>query len=215
MAGEGFRGGAETFGGRTRLIKEWAPRVDRDERDLVRRCLEQDEAASTRLVQEHAQMVGTVVWRATGDRNVVEDLAQETFFRVFRGLGCFDGRAKLSTWIYTIAHRVAIDHLRKECADASRNTLQLPDLPPRLDPEQAAAHGELDRIVHDQLSAMPDKYRLPLVYAAIEELDYETIGMMLKVRPATVKTLAFRGRQMLRQRVEAVLRRRGGGSRAI
>ena len=58
-------------------------------------------------------MVGTVIWRATGDHDVVEDLAQETFMRVFRGLPYFDRRAKLSTWIYTIAHRVAIDHRRQ------------------------------------------------------------------------------------------------------
>jgi RNA polymerase sigma-70 factor (ECF subfamily) len=57
--------------------------------------------------------VGTVIWRATGNQQVVEDLAQETFMRVFRGLPYFDRRAKLSTWIYTIAHRVAIDHRRQ------------------------------------------------------------------------------------------------------
>ena len=87
--------------------------MDRDERELVRRCLDGNQDACASLVQEYAQMVGTVIWRATGDHAVVEDLAQETFLRVFRGLPYFDARAKLSTWIYTIAHRVAIDHLRQ------------------------------------------------------------------------------------------------------
>ena len=59
--------------------------------------------------------------------------------------------------------------------------------------------------MHDQLERLPEKYRLPLVYAAIEGLDYETIGAMLKVRPGTVKTLVFRGRQLLKERVDAVL----------
>ncbi len=69
-----------------------------------------DQDACTALVEAYARMVGTVIWRATGDGNAVEDLAQETFLRVFRALPYFDARAKLSTWIYRIAHRVAIDH---------------------------------------------------------------------------------------------------------
>ena len=87
--------------------------MDRDERKLVGECLDGDQDACASLVQEYAQMVGTVIWRATGDHAVVEDLAQETFLRVFRGLRYFDARSRLSTWIYTIAHRVAIDHLRQ------------------------------------------------------------------------------------------------------
>ncbi len=89
------------------------PRVAHDERELVRQCLDGNQDACASLVQEYAQMVGTVIWRATGDHASVEDLAQETFLRVFRGLRYFDARAKLSTWIYTIAHRVAVDHLRQ------------------------------------------------------------------------------------------------------
>ena len=87
--------------------------MERDENDLVRRCLAGDQNACANLVEAYARMVGTVIWRATGDRQIVEDLAQETFLRVFRALIYFDRRARLSTWIYTIAHRVAIDHLRK------------------------------------------------------------------------------------------------------
>ena len=177
-------------------------------------------------------MVGTVIWRATGNHDTVEDLAQETFLRVFRGLGYFDARSKLSTWIYTIAHRVAIDHLRhvrlKADTTAGREgpprgvDLDGPrasgfsriGVAPERNPESAAAHGELDRIVRGELNALPEKYRLPLVYATLDELDYQTIAAMLKVKPGTVKTLVFRARQMLRERVEAVLAVRREGTHA-
>ena len=184
----------------------------RDERELVRRCLERDEDARTELVEAYACIVGTVIWRATGDPGVVEDLAQETFLRVFRGLPYFDARAKLSTWIYTIAHRVALDHRRqtdrwREESNATNHHL---DAHPAagLDPESAATRAELGRLVQDQLRELPDKYRLPLVYDTIEELDYATIATMLKVRTGTVKTLVFRGKQLLKDRVDAVLRMR-------
>jgi len=194
--------------------------LDRDERELVRRCLQRDEDACTELVRAYAQIVGTVIWRATGDHSVVEDLAQETFLRVFRGLPYFDARAKLSTWIYTIAHRVAIDHRRQTGRwreESSHEGKEFDNQPATgLSPETAATRNELDRLIHDQLERLPDKYRLPVVYAALEELDYGTIAAMLKVRPGTVKTLVFRGKQLLKERVDAVLglRQAPGGSRA-
>ena len=177
-------------------------------------------------------MVGTVIWRATGDHDGVEDLAQETFLRVFRGLPYFDARSKLSTWIYTIAHRVAIDHLRQVRLEAERtvgrkgpprdadlggprvSSFSETVVAPERDPETAAAHDELDRIVRAELSALPEKYRLPLVYATLEELDYRTIAAMLKVKPGTVKTLVFRARQLLKERVESVLAQRRQGTHA-
>src|SRR5262245_26514448 len=84
-----------------------------DDRGLAERCLVGDQEACATLVERYARLVGTVIWRATGESAVVEDLAQETFLRVFRGLPEFAARGKLSTWIYTIAHRVAVDHLRE------------------------------------------------------------------------------------------------------
>ncbi len=192
-----------------------------DDRELARRCLGGDQQACTVLVETYASMVGTVIWRATGDHGIVEDLAQEAFFRVFRGLRYFDGRAKLSTWIYTIAHRVAIDHLRQVRVSVEANGVSDAALRPRRgetidanSPEAAAAREEMETIVRSELGALPDKYRLPLVYAAIEELDYETIAGMLKVKPAAVKTLVFRARQMLRARVDAVLAARREPSHA-
>jgi len=191
-------------------MERWGARtgVERDERRLVQRCLAEDQEACAELAQGYARMVGTVIWRATGDDGIVEDLAQETFLRIFRGLPYFDARAKLSTWIYTIAHRVAIDHLRKLGRVREEADEHLPDELPAsgvLDPEAAAAREEVDRLVRDGLAQLPDKYRLPLVYAAIDGLDYETIGVMLGVPPGTVKTLVFRGKRMLKDWIVAAL----------
>jgi RNA polymerase sigma-70 factor (ECF subfamily) len=186
--------------------------LDRDERELVRRCLERDEDARTELVDAHARMVGTLIWRVTGNLDVVEDLAQETFLRVFRGLPYFDARAKLSTWIYTIAHRVALDYRRQSVRSREESPSRNDDFDARPaagpDPESAARRAELDRLVQEQLRELPDQYRWALVYATIEELDYATIATMLKVKPGTVKTLVFRGKQLLKDRVDAVLRMR-------
>src|SRR5262245_29208766 len=109
-------------------------------------------------------MVGTVIWRATNNPNGVEDLVQETFLRVFRGLAYFDDRAKLSTWIYTIAHRVAIDHLRKigrfhetQLDPEADIGLGAPGMvtSARNDPEVTLSREEMRRFIQDGMAQLP------------------------------------------------------------
>lgn len=162
-----------------------------------------------RLVKNYSRMVGTVIWRATGDDRIVEDLAQETFLRVFRAIGSFDSRGKLSTWIYTIANRVAIDHLRKNArgreeslTDESGTNMADPmPAPESYDPEDALARKEIRRIVREGLAQLPEAYRLSLVYTAIEGLDYQTVANMLGIPVGTLKTNVFRGKQMLKEKI--------------
>jgi RNA polymerase sigma-70 factor (ECF subfamily) len=159
-------------------------------------------------------MVGAVIWRATNNEGAVEDLGQETFLRVFRALEYFDARARLSTWIYTIAHRVAIDHLRKtgrwremlidteaENGADSFEVFASTDL----DPEAALSRNETKRLVREGLAQLPEKYRLAIVYAAIDGLDYPTIAAMLGMPVGTIKTFVFRGKRMLKDYITRAL----------
>ena len=178
-----------------------------DEKDLVRRCLAGDQAACASLVDAYARLVGTVIWRATNNPDGVEDLVQETFLRVFRGLAYFDDRAKLSTWIFTIPHRVGIDHLRKggRLQQASSPVVAIA---PGMDPEEALSGEEMRRIMRHGLAQLPEKYRLAIVYTAMEELDYPTVAVMLGVPIGTLKTFVFRGKRMLKDHIEKTLRRK-------
>ena len=109
--------------------------------------------------------------------------------------------AKLSTWVCTVAHRVAIDHVRRR-ATAPTISGDVPDagtgqtLIERLEdrrptPEAAVEVNQMHRLVREQVAHLPEKYRVPLVYAAIDGLDYDTIAAMLDMPVGTVKTLAF------------------------
>jgi RNA polymerase sigma factor (sigma-70 family) len=162
-----------------------------------------------RLVDNYSRMVGTVLWRATGNDRVIEDLSQETFLRVFRALGYFDSRGKLSTWIYTIANRVAIDHLRKtsrwreeSLTDESGSSLQeeMP-APESLGPEDMLARKEIRGVIQNELARLPETYRLALVYTAMDELDYQTVAAMMNIPVGTLKTYVFRGKKILKDRI--------------
>ena len=150
-------------------------------------------------------MVGTVIWRTTGAHAEVADLTQETFLRVFRGLPYFDARARLSTWIYTIAHRVTIDHLRRQgnwtirSMSGDDETTGYPAfVASDLDPEALLTQMQDGELIRSALAELPPKYRLPLVYATIAGLDYATIARMLDVPIGTVKTHVFRAKVLLK-----------------
>jgi RNA polymerase sigma-70 factor, ECF subfamily len=173
--------------------------LEETDAQLVQRCMAGDQRACARLVSRHARMAGTVIWRAVRDHALVEDLCQETFLRAFRALQGFDGRARLSTWICSIAHRVALDELRRQGRMVRFDTDEAADVPDeRAGIEAQSIADEEASVLHAALDALPERYRLPLAYAALQELGYEDIAMMLGVPVGTVKTLVFRGKALLR-----------------
>jgi RNA polymerase sigma-70 factor, ECF subfamily len=180
------------------------PRLNVDSQDWLRRCVAGDPVACRELVDQYARVAGTIILRTIGRRDQVEDLLQETFLRVFRALPEFEGRARLSTWICTIAQRVAFDELRRR----QRSPVLVPeDAPDSADPadiERDAARDASDSLVRAALAKLPEKYRLPLLYSAIDGLGYDTIATMLGIPVGTVKTNVFRGKQLLRERLEGL-----------
>src|SRR5688572_28984940 len=80
--------------------------TDLDERALIERCRKGDDEAFATLVARYKDLVYAMVFRLTHDRSQVDDLAQEVFLKVHRGLPYFRGEARLSTWIYRIVSNV-------------------------------------------------------------------------------------------------------------
>lgn len=83
-----------------------------DEAELVAACLAGDVAAQRALFRREFGRVNATIYRILGPTREVDDLVQETFIAVFRGLAKFRGEARLATWIDRIAVRVALDHVR-------------------------------------------------------------------------------------------------------
>lgn len=78
-----------------------------------------------------------------------------------------------------------------------------------LNPEAQLARAESERLVGEGLAKLPVKYRVPVMYAAIDGLDYPTVARMLNVPLGTVKTLIFRGKRMLKEEISQRLRTHG------
>jgi RNA polymerase sigma-70 factor (ECF subfamily) len=148
-------------------------------------------------------LLGRMLWRA-GRESLVEDLAQETFVRVFRGLSTFgaDGRNNVAAWILTIAARLAIDELRRQ--------------PPRAEPldkvafavaTHVAADDESERrrvatAIERAVEQLTPEYRAAFLLREVHDMDYESIAEALRIDLGTVKSRLSRARAALRRALQ-------------
>jgi RNA polymerase sigma-70 factor (ECF subfamily) len=144
-----------------------------------------------------------------------EDLTQEVFFRVNRGLPDFKGDAKFSTWIYRIATNVATDRIRSRSSQESRSGKAVPldeqlneegvdlkgDKKPSL--EKEAIRKEMSSCVQDYINSLPESYRVPVTLSEIGGLTNKEIAEALGLTVETVKIRLHRGRAKLKEKLEA------------
>ena len=163
----------------------------------LRRAQRGDERAWRDLIERYQQPVHALIWRllAGRARHRAEDLAQETFVRVLRALPRFDpaGPATLSTWILTIATRLALNELRRPDHAA---LVHDPASEERADGDQE--RRRLGAAIAAGVAALPEGQRVVLVLREYHELDYAEIAAVLELDVGTVKSRLSRARAALR-----------------
>jgi RNA polymerase sigma-70 factor (ECF subfamily) len=168
----------------------------------VRRAQRGDEQAWRALIARFQHPVHALIWRllAGRARHRAEDLVQETFVRVLRALPQFDlaGPASLSTWILTIATRLALNELRRP-EPAVLNV----ELPGQDRTDHATERQQLGAAIAACVAALPEPQRVVLVLRDYHELDYDDIARMLELELGTVKSRLARARGALREALTA------------
>ncbi|HXU38404.1 MAG TPA: sigma-70 family RNA polymerase sigma factor [Blastocatellia bacterium] len=185
------------------------------EADLISRLRARDLDAFEELVGHFERPVYALCFRLLGDAEEARDAAQETFLKVYRGLGGFRGEAGLKTWIYRIAVNQAMNQQRWWRRRHRDETISLDitrgqsdttigdSLPGRgRSPEAQAISSERERQVMSALDEIKQEYRVALILREIEELSYEEIAETLGISIGTVKSRIARGREELRRRVK-------------
>ena len=176
-----------------------------DEQDLIRRCLFGDEGAFAELVDSYKGMVFNIVDRMVRDAMVTEDLAQEVFIRVYRGLRAFRGDAKLSTWIYRIAYRVCLEELQRP--HRHQIFVSLDDNNAVTERGRTGAHTtdrgfdkvELTDDLEHWLGKLPPHYRMVLNLYYLLDKSYLEIAEVMTLPVGTVKTYLYRAKQYLKR----------------
>jgi RNA polymerase sigma-70 factor (ECF subfamily) len=173
-----------------------------------------DTTAFEQLIVRHQTLVAGTVARMLGSNSDVEDIAQQVFIRVWKSAGRYVARAKFTTWLLKITRNLVFNEMRR----AKRH----PHLPVQIDPEaeeiplkdEATAtpdasllQAELQAEIEKAIMLLPDTQRMALVLRRYEELSYEEIADVLDLSVPAVKSLLFRARTELRERLKDYLGR--------
>jgi RNA polymerase sigma-70 factor (ECF subfamily) len=191
-----------------------AGRSDDDAEDvrLMRLIGRGDTAALEELIQRHQTLVAGTVARMLGSTSEVEDIAQQVFIRVWKSAGRYVPRAKFTTWLLKITRNLVFNELRRTKRHANvpiQTDPQSEEMPLRdqtaQTPDASLLEHELHEAIEQAITALPESQRLALVLRRYEELSYEDIADILDLSVPAVKSVLFRARTELRERLKGYL----------
>lgn len=192
--GRSEKGRMANFAGQDAQELEWIKRAQHDDRE-----------AFGLLVERYQRRIFALVYRVTGRRDQVEDLAQEIFIKVFRAIRGYSYSSSFGTWLSRVAVNHCYDFLRHQRASSSRFEIDGQELAAidsqagifnarEPDPEQAALLRDL---VAKLLDRAPADDRVVLVLKEMEGLTVEETAQILGVKVATVKVRLHRARKRM------------------
>jgi len=163
-----------------------------------------DRRAFRVLVDDNVERLHRLGYRMLGSREEAEDVAQESFMRLYRALPDWQpGRARLSTWLYRVASNLCIDRLRK------RREVALPEGYDAPDPDARSDGGLGDRQLRDRvrgaIDALPERQRLAILLSHYEGCGNPETAQILGVSVEAVESLLSRARRSLKQALAAEL----------
>jgi RNA polymerase sigma-70 factor (ECF subfamily) len=181
------------------------------DQDVVLRARSGQEAAYRELIRRYERPVFALLFRMVRDRELAEDLAQETFVKALNAIDSYRPEFKFSSWIFKIANNAAIDHLRRRELD----TLSLDGSPHAETPEAMQATAlqigarqespldtveakELGMAIEAAIGSLRPEYRSCILLRHVEGRAYEEIAEILNLPLGTVKTYIHRARNELR-----------------
>ena len=160
------------------------------------------------VIREHQGFVFRTLVRLTGSREHVEDLAQEVFVRLYRGMESFRGDAKMTTYLYRITLNVAQDEWKRRKKEQGHTSFDDPDAgwEDRLpggdgDAEQILNRKQMMDGLERALGELSEVERQVIVMFHQEESTYEQIAAVLSLPLNTVRTHLHRGRKKLKERL--------------
>jgi RNA polymerase sigma-70 factor, ECF subfamily len=183
--------------------------------DVVVLAQEGKEEAFREIVRRYERPVFSLVFRMVRDREVAEDLAQETFIKVLNHIDKYRPEFKLSSWLFKIANNVAIDHLRRRQLDTvsmegSRHAVSAAEVEATsfdVAARQETALEELESrelgsAIERAIARLRPEYRACIMLRHVEGRSYEEIAATLDLPLGTVKTYIHRARHELREALQ-------------
>jgi RNA polymerase sigma-70 factor (ECF subfamily) len=178
--------------------------------ELMLECRKGDMSAFELLVRRYQDALVNYIHYTINDYHRAEDLAQETFLRVFKSASRYEPKASFKSWLYTIATNLSRNEIRNR---ARRKTYFLEDMvdenedvydsefmiDTRFQPDILYEKKERQQLIKKTLKQLPENQRLALTLVTYQELSYEEISEILNCSVGAVKSLIHRARQNMKK----------------
>lgn len=168
---------------------------------ILEQCRAGNPVAMQAFVRHYQRMVFAFLARLLGPRAAVDDLAQEVFARALRALPRFDinGPARVSTWLLTIASRLAIDEQRRARRAPVNDNAVCDSASAHDSPEQSQQRRELAQAITRAVEALSHDQREAFVLAEVHGLTMDELAYVTRVPVGTAKARLSRAREQLRE----------------
>lgn len=186
-------------------------------RDLewMKRIKAGDTAALEALIECHqSRIVGTVT-RMLGDESDAEDIAQQVFIRVWRSAARYEPTARFTTWLYKITRNLVFNELRRrkrhptqsldEPLDSDSERVRATPDPGTKAPDRTLLDGEMHAAIQRAIDELPEAQRLAVILRRYDNVPYEEIAEILDLTVPAVKSVLFRARTELREKLRKYL----------
>lgn len=182
--------------------------------ELMTRLAGGDDLALNELMDRWSGRVAAFLLKMTGQRDAAQDLAQETFVRLFQSRDRYQATRAFSTYLFSIASNLARNHARWKSRhptvsmDASINNglSMFPDLAdPAYTPKEAAESAEKFRAVHEAFLSLPRDLLEAMSLFVYEGMSYSEIAEICQCSPKAVEMRIYRARGILKERLEEFL----------
>jgi len=180
-----------------------------NERDIVTKVLKGDTRAFELLVKQYERLVFHVIRRLITEQEDIEDICQEVFIKVHKGLFRFNFQSKLSTWIAQVTYFTAVNYLKKY------KNKQVDSYPDDIEnyhftndnPEQLLTKKEAANYIEELIMQLPEKYKTVITLYHLNEFSCEEIGEITGMPEGTIKNYLFRARKLLKEKLEVYLKK--------
>jgi RNA polymerase sigma-70 factor, ECF subfamily len=167
--------------------------------ELLERVASGDQRAYRELVDRHVRGVHAFVYRMLRSRAEAEEVCQESFLRLWQQADTFVAHAKPSTWLYRVAHNLAVDRLRRRREGSHPSSIE--DVPTSERSSVLVYDKQVAEAVDSALAALPERQRAALSLVHYQGMSNAEAAEVLGVKVRALESLLARGRQQLRERL--------------
>lgn len=174
---------------------------------VVEKVIGGDAASYELLIRKYQSKLFSTVLHMVKNRELAEDIVQESFLRAFRKLDTLNNRSQFYPWIKRIALNMALNHFEKEKrvldveSDDDDESSFFENISSGESPEELTLKEEMKRYVRMFVDSLPDRLRVVIILREVEDMSYEEIAEMLNIPLGTVRSRLFNARNIIKERL--------------